>query len=196
MSRCTQKELNAFSLEHYTFINQIFGDISVRQIIAEAYRSNVWTFQVEETGADFNNSSHHVLHKRQRGRNGKVVKWCSVDEGYQNLGVNTYDTLCQSYTLMTYLNREIDTDMKKRQMQMVQMYMEILKHPYFKQQLQGIVELMQGDALLWRDYRDPRAPHFHMSYDELNAKILATLDNWKRFGYHYFIKDGTCPTRR
>ena len=35
MTDCSTKMLNIFSKEHYTYINQIFGDETVREIISE-----------------------------------------------------------------------------------------------------------------------------------------------------------------
>ena len=34
---CTNEKLEEFSLEHFTFINQFFGDETVREVIAEVF---------------------------------------------------------------------------------------------------------------------------------------------------------------
>jgi hypothetical protein len=90
MNTCTSEKLNEFSKEHYTYINQIFGDETVREIIKEMYTERDWDFAVEDANADFEYSNHHVLMKE--GKTGEDIKWCSVDEGYQNIFVNKNDT--------------------------------------------------------------------------------------------------------
>ena len=37
MSSCTDALLESFSKEHFTYINQIFGDQTIRQIISEVF---------------------------------------------------------------------------------------------------------------------------------------------------------------
>lgn len=203
MSRCTEEKLDAFSNQHYTYINQIFGDETIREIIQETYADRDWDFAVEDANADFEYSNHHVLLKP--GKNGEIIKWCSVDEKYQNILVNKNDTLCQSYTLMKYLNKPIPPGMKERQMEMVKMYRNILKKTYFITEFQGVVELMQKkltrkplskDVVLWKDYTKQRTTYLNMDYDEIYNQIQNTLDNWENFGYHYFINDGACPVKR
>ena len=203
MSRCTEEKLEDFSNEHYTYINQIFGDQTVRIIIKESYADRNWGFAVEDANADFEYSNHHVLLKP--GKNGEIIKWCSVDEKYQNILVNKNDTLCQSYTLMKYLNKPIPRGMKERQMEMVKMYRNILNKTHFKTEFQGVVELMQKkltrkplskDVVLWKDYTKQRTTYLNMDYDEIYNQIQNTLDNWEHVGYHHFIKDGACPIKR
>jgi len=203
MSRCTEEKLEDFSNEHYTYINQIFGDQTIREIIKESYADRDWDFAVEDANADFEYSNHHVLFRP--GKNGEIIKWCSVDEKYQNILVNKNDTLCQSYTLMKYLHKPIPRGMKERQMEMVKMYRNILQKKIFKTEFQGVVELMQKkltrkplskDAVLWKDYTKQRTTYLNMDYDEIYNQIQNTLDNWEKFGYHHFVKDGACPIRR
>ena len=100
ISDCTNAKLNKFSFDHLTYINQIFGDQSVRQIIAEVYKTKKkYAFGVEETGDEFEHSHHHFLIDK---RSKQVV--CSADQGYQNIYVNKNDNLCQSYSLLTYFS--------------------------------------------------------------------------------------------
>ena len=37
MNNCSEINLEIFSKEHYTYINQIFGDETIREIIKEMY---------------------------------------------------------------------------------------------------------------------------------------------------------------
>lgn len=200
MNKCDNIKLGLFSKEHYTYINQIFGDLTVREIIKETYAPRDWEFVIEDTDETFNNSNHHVLQKT--GKNGEIIKWCSVDEGYQNLNINKNDTLCQSYTLLKYLNKPIDTNMKKRQMEMVKMYRNILKQEHFKKEFKNVIDIMRNTikknknlnkAVLWKDFTyDEPEPYLIKDVDTMYAEIHNVLDKWENYGYMYFIKEGKC----
>ena len=203
MNTCTSEKLNIFSKEHYTYINQIFGDETVREIIKEMYVERDWDFAVEDANADFEYSNHHVLVKK--GKTGEDIKWCSVDEEYQNIHVNKNDTLCQSYTLMKYLNKPIARGMKQRQMDMVRMYRNILKKEYFNDELKGMVEIMQKElknkkkrkgVVFWKNYTTNRPINMNKSYENIHEEINNVLDKWEKYGYLYFMKDGTCSVKR
>lgn len=208
-NKCINKYLEIFSNEHYTYINQIFGDTSVREIIAESYADRDWEFSVEDAGADFEYSNHHVLVKYDP--NCKLQqKWCSVDEGYQNVNVNKNDTLCQSYTLLRYLNKSIHTNMKKRQMEMINMYRNIMKREHFQTEMKSLLIIMKTkynknlrktikkrktktNNSLWQDYTKHRKTHMNPEYEKVMEKIHDVLNKWEKFGYLFFIKDGKCP---
>ena len=117
---CSKEKLEEFSKQHFTYINQIFGDATVREIIEEEYPTT-YKFEVEETGADFDFSFHHTVKDRDDDH---VI--CSVAEGYQDIYKNKNDTLCQSYSLMNYFDIEIPVDKKEKQMVMIQMYRDII----------------------------------------------------------------------
>jgi hypothetical protein len=199
MSHCTNGKLTLFSREHYTYINQIFGDETIREIIKEIYADRDWEFVVEDANEDFEYSNHHVLVKPDNS--GKIVKWCSVDEGLQNIVKNKNDTLCQSYTLMKYLNKPIVTNMKKRQMDMIRMYRNIIKRETFQRELKGIIEVMRqkirknkkkNNQSLWKDYTDEPITYLHKTYKTVYAEINSVLDKWEKYGYWFFIKTGVC----
>lgn len=200
MGKCDNIKLELFSKEHYTYINQIFGDLTIREIIKETYAPRDWDFVVEDADAEFEYSNHHVLEKT--GKNGEIIKWCSVDEGYQNTKINVNDTLCQSYTLLKYLNKPIEKNMKKRQMEMIKMYRNILKQEYFKKELKSIIDLMRkkikrtkklNKPNLWKDFSyDYPEPYLNKDIDTIYAEIHSILDKWESYGYLYFIKDGKC----
>ena len=204
MSKCTEDALKLFGKDHYTYINQIFGDLTVRQIIKEIYAPRDWNFvAIPQTEGRFRGSYHHVLEKK--GKNGEIIQWCSVDEELQ-VDINQNDTLCQSYTLLKYLNKPIDKNMKKRQMEMVKMYRNILKRDDFKKELRGIIEIMQkkikkikrkDNPTLWKDYTyDKPEPYLNKDFDVLYAEIQSVLEKWEKYGYLYYIKDGTCPKKK
>lgn len=200
MNKCDNIKLGLFSKEHYTYINQIFGDLTVREIIKETYAPRDWEFVVEGTDEAFNYSNHHVLQKK--GKNGEIIEWCSIDEGYQKLKINKNDTLCQSYTLLKYLNKPIDINMKKRQMEMVKMYRNILKQEHFKREFKNVIDIMRNTikknknlnkAVLWKDFTyDEPEPYLIKDVDTMYAEIHNVLDKWENYGYMYFIKEGKC----
>ena len=198
MSSPTKIELEKFSNEHYTFINQVFGDLTVREVIEEMNPQIDWRFEVEDADEAFENSNHHVLIKTLK--NGKIVKWCSVDEGLQNILVNKNDTLCQSYSLLKFFNKPLAIDdMKEIQSEMVRMYKELLKQRKFKEELCGMLEIMQekiengeeADDTIWKDHTCDTKPPLLMDINTLYHNILLVLEKWEKFGYLYFIKDGS-----
>ena len=64
---CTDKDLEQFSTEHYTYINQIFGDEGVREVIQEMHPKVEWNFVVGYRRS-FENSNHHILEKKEKWR--------------------------------------------------------------------------------------------------------------------------------
>ena len=62
--QCTQRKLNSFSQKHYTYINQIFGDMAVREVIAEKFPHKYFVFDVAKADeADFDaDSDHHFIY--------------------------------------------------------------------------------------------------------------------------------------
>ena len=209
MSKCKQLELDLFDLEHKTYINQIFGDETIREIITETYAPRDWYFVVEAGVGVFEGTDHHVLERKLK--NGEIERWCSVDEGIQNNIVNVNDNLCQSYSLLKFLNKPLTKNMKKTQKEMINMYRAILKRPYFKKELQNIVTIMNAkidklvkgtkksskkkkeDKTLWFDYTSIDEPYLYKDYHTIYAEILNVLDKWEKYGYWLFVKEGNCP---
>ena len=107
-ANCSAEKLLAFSEKHYTYINQIFGDATVRQIIEEEYPT-AWEFHVAKAGPEFGNSFHHTV----RDRDDPDLFVCSVMDDIQDLHKNVNDTLCQSYSLMNFFEIPIQASGKK-----------------------------------------------------------------------------------
>ena len=111
-SKCSQQKLDYFKWKHLTYINQIFGDAGIREIISEVYPNKCLEFRVEKVteGSGFEEGTdHHVLFDKI-----KKKRICSVDTlKIQNTNINKNDTLCQSYTLLVYFNRKIYKTNKK-----------------------------------------------------------------------------------
>jgi len=190
MDDCTDTKLEKFSLEHYTFINQFFGDETVREIIAEFFPSERYQFKIESVGEEFENSHHHILIDNITKKKDNIV--CSVKSGYQNIGIDKNDTLCQSYSLLTYFEKPINTDKVKRQIDMVDMYEELLNNRYFIKKLNESIDIPNSN---WFDYRKEGHPPIAILKQTFFRNVRIVLKNWREYGYWYFIGDGKCPIK-
>ena len=209
---CTKILLEEFSRAHYTYINQIFGDDTIKEIIQETYPSDKYYLFTQKADPRFfdSDSAHHVV------REGNIKKSkiqdktiCSSQLGYQ---CKKNDTLCQSYSLLTYYNlvkgiitnnkcdetykeiREYFSDEKEKQMKMIAMYREILKNQVFLDKFDGI--FIEENNNLWSDYTEsmeekPKPMELVTNKLIIIKKINETLNNWESYGYRYFI-NGRC----
>lgn len=189
---CTERKLINFSKKHYTYINQIFGDISVREIIKEIYPNDKFNFAVLKANDidNFeNNSLHHVLEYVKSGR-----QLCSVKQKHQDLTKNLNDTLCQSYSLMNYFGIKISRVRRKKQEDMVRMYKTLLNNEEFVKKLNDDILTNKKNKKIWMDYSKPIKPpqYLDMNVNNLVKNINTVLDNWNDYGYNYFIGDGDC----
>ena len=184
---CTNKNLKEFSFEHYTYINQIFGDQSVREIITEVFPNKKYEMSVEPGVGEFVDSHHHTLTDK---KSKDII--CSVENDDQDLAKNKNDTLCQSYSLLTYLKIPIKKDQKKKKKDMIAMYRKILSTKNFLDVL--IKEILNNPAnkRIWKNETLTNKPYLIMD-SNLIKKINDVLDKWENYGYWYFIGDGTCP---
>ena len=185
---CTQEKLEAFSWRHFTYINQIFGDQTVREIISEVYPSEEYSFKVEPGEGAFEGTYHHVLSSKKQGT------VCSVNQGHQNLDVDVNDNLCQSYSLLSYFKIRIAKDKKAKQMAMVKMYRtKLLDSRDFVDKLDDVI--FPRNKGVWMDNTRTPKDRYPLQMNKANilAEIRKTLDEWEAYGYHYFIGTGTCP---
>lgn len=123
LAACYEK-LHKFSLQHFAYINQIFGDITIRELIQEYYLGNKTTkhkgkldakhkkqmkalkLQANQGTGAFSDSHHHVIVKKTG-----EIEWCSASiRTVQHIKINLNDTLCQSYSLFEYLRRAGELD--------------------------------------------------------------------------------------
>ena len=185
---CTQRKLENFSLKHYTYINQIFGDMTVREIISEVFPHKTLEFRVEHANDDFDDDSeHHILYDKKKK---KTI--CSVDQGHQNMLKNVNDTLCQSYTLMTYFNRKISRLRKDRQRAMCKMYRELIDNTEFMNKLKDDILDNNANENLWQDFTKPKKTYLKMNLPFIRKNLLDVLDKWEEYGYMYFMDEGDC----
>ena len=189
--KCTQRKLNNFSKKHYTYINQIFGDMTVREIIAEKFPHKYFEFDVAKADeADFDaDSDHHFLYNKK-----KKDYVCSVEDGFQDTSKNVNDTLCQSYSLLTYFDMKISKYRKKRQMDMIKMYRTILAEPDFVMFLDKDIIRHKKNKKLWKNFTKKKEENLVMDIQYILINIKDVLDRWENYGYHYFIGKGKCPS--
>jgi hypothetical protein len=306
---CTDDLLTIFSRAHMTYINQIFGDATIREIITEVFPT-MGKLIIEPTGADFEHSVHHVyyynadeepyndwgnnennnnnvqngtpkpqsnnnvvknvmnnlvtkveaghvggsnlpstpkangapsvpnsgattvsansahtkvtneagntdynvagfaLNRRGRRNESETSKICSVTLGYQDLSVDTNDTLCQSYSLMAYLSIEFDmtpsadatVEQKfNKQLAMINMYRGILNDPAFIKELDIVVK-NKDNKELWEDTVDDENPFFiikkYKKTKTIVDNIKRVLDIWEKYGWQFFVGDGKCQKQK
>ena len=196
---CTTAKLEIFGRAHYSYINQIFGDQTVRSIIQEIMKKP-GKLVVEKSGPEFENSFHHVF---KAGKT-KATIVCSANHGYQDIEVDINDTLCQSYSLMAYLQIPFDTTpsedatMEKKHskhMAMIAMYRRILKNKEF-------VKIFNDDLIfeenneLWQDTVDDTHTFNIIEKYKTGPKIIEVIEQvlsiWEKYGWMYFVGDGTC----
>jgi hypothetical protein len=183
-------DFKKFSLDHYTYINQIFGDQTVREIIKEVFPNPMFEFKVELADEEFDYSDHHVLY------NTKTKKTiCSSNSGVQNTNKNINDSLCQSYSLLTYFGLPIGNNRRLRQNRMIEMYRMLLGDSEFMNIVNRDILKNPANKKIWTNYADPH-PHsknttfVNMSRPHLVKNIRKTLDDWEEYGYMYFIGTG------
>ena len=67
MTDCSQEKLQQFGLQHYTYINQFFGDATVRAMIEEVYPNEIYKMtEAIPAGSEFDSGEHHILKKKKR----------------------------------------------------------------------------------------------------------------------------------
>jgi len=189
--QCSQRKLNSFSKKHYTYINQIFGDVAVREIIAEKFPDEYYEFDVAKADeADFDaDSDHHFIYDT---KNDEYI--CSVEEGYQDTSVNINDTLCQCYSLMSYFRIKIAPTRKRRQMDIIKMFRTLLADVDFVMFLDRDLIRHKKNKKLWKDFTKSENKYIIMDINHILQNIKNVLDDWESYGYHFFIGKGVAPS--
>ena len=200
-STCSDTNLKIFGRAHMSYINQIFGDQTVREIIQEVWAKS-GKLIVKESGADFENSHHHMFQPHKVKTN---LIMCSVEDEYQDIDIDKNDTLCQSYSLMNYFGIQFDKTPSKnasfeikreRQMQMIKMYRKIINNQKF---LDGLDEIIKNklNKKIWEDTIDNKNPFYIIETLKKSEPIIRNITNilivWEAYGWVYFIGNGKCP---
>ena len=195
---CTKHKLDVFSHAYYSYINQIFGDDGVRKLIQKLYKKPgvLVIEEIEATADGFEEGTHHVFSPSKKSK--KSAHVCSVIREYQNVTVDKEDTLCQSYSLMTYFQIPFDTttvaksthlNKFNRQMSIVYMYKALLANPEFVEQFKKLIA-KPAYKKLWEDH----TRHFYiverLTADDILSNIRTVLSVWERYGWKNFVKEG------
>lgn len=221
-----KRRLENFSHLFQAYINQIFGDQSVRSIIYSLYgnqshnkdfrfglvefntgddewekanedgfvskkKASYYDDKVDKVKVNDSDDNHHVLYDI---KNEKYIDSINT-EGfkYQNQERDSEDSLCQTYSLMKFFNKKMDKDPIKKQKQMIAFYRTLLKDKQFIQEIKKEIFYRKPiDQEVWEDEdEDIVSTQKKKDFDDLKEKILDTLDKWDKYGYWYFIKNGT-----
>ena len=176
----TIQDLQKFSLLHYYYINQLLGDQTLRAVIMEEFPHKENRLVSEKGEGDFANSSHHLCILAKNN------KWCSVDEGIQNLNIHSHDTLCQSYSVLRYfggIGPNDKTLTKKLQMKMIKVWHKILENRTIMDQIHYSVTQTKNKKFLMKGI--PKS--YRESLTALKKKIVEVLQKWKEYGYVWFM---------
>jgi hypothetical protein len=219
---CNNDNLIIFGRAHMSYINQIFGDETIRDIIQEIFPMG-GKLVIEPADENFEYSVHHVYYgddaeepmhelteeeQAARGEDFATTRICSVMNDYQDIEVDINDTLCQTYSLMAFLQIEFDSTPSKiatraqkytKHMAMIKMYRDILDYPDFRRQLASIVKDSKNKKL-WKDTVDEAHPFFInqrlKTVDRVISNIKRVLTIWEDYGWQYFVEQGTCPKEK
>ena len=200
---CSNSKLKTFSRVNYSYINQIFGDYGVRKLIQKLYKKPGVLLVVPGEGA-YAESDHHVFSPSRKSKKSEHI--CSVEQEYQNGNVDINDTLCQSYSLMTYLGIEFDKtpvasstyrNKYNRQMSMVKMYRDILANPVFLEEFKKLIARPEYNKV-WEDIVNNLDKFYiieRLTADKIISNIHIALSVWERYGWQYYVKKGGCMPR-
>jgi hypothetical protein len=219
---CNNDNLIIFGRAHMSYINQIFGDETIRDIIQEVFPMG-GQLVIEPADENFEYSVHHVYYADEdedplselteeeqaaRGANFANTRVCSVANDYQDIEVDINDTLCQTYSLMSFLHIDFDKTASKiatraqkyaKHKAMIKMYRDILDYPDFRRQLASIVKDSKNKKL-WKDTVDESHPFFInqrlKTVDRVISNIKRVLIIWEDYGWQYFVEQGTCPKEK
>lgn len=213
----TNNILDDFGMRHFTYINQIFGDGNVREILQTIYPNPKYKFKFEDADESFEGAYHHILVDPKT----EYTLFCPVKTKIQNPGQHKNDTLCQSYTLLKYMDGSVLGEdkpkgiaqkkkyQKIRQMEMIKMYRKILANPKFKEEMMKLIqEFKTENRVLFRDIykailmgkKNPEDTNISLLVykrksaktltNDLIKKIHEVLDDWENYGYAYFVMSG------
>jgi hypothetical protein len=202
---CTDRKLIIFGRAHYSYINQIFGDVTVRAIIQEVMKKP-GELKSKNSGREFGNSSHHFYELEEKmGKKRKLTTICSAENLYQNISIDKNDTLCQSYSLMTYLDIEFDKtpsstasiqQKRAKHMSMIQMYRELLNNKEIIKKITKEVIEHKDNKKIWKDIinnaEDDYIIEKYKTGNRIINRIHKVIDIWEKYGWMYFIGKGKC----
>ena len=177
-----ERRNTTFGWDHYTYINQIFGDDDVRKILEEVYPNCEYRL-AKKLHCEF--GYHHFVEEIKTGK-----KIDSMSSGLQ-LSDDIKDTLCQSYSIWArmYPRDPLTKDKKQKQLDMINMYRKLLRNKVFVEQINNKILLDKLERRRWK-INDDTNRNINMNIESLIKKINGVLDDWEEFGYSYFIGSG------
>tara|TARA_Y100001935_G_C17277838_1_gene495723 strand:+ start:16 stop:933 length:918 start_codon:yes stop_codon:yes gene_type:complete len=197
----TYEDLVEFSNYYQTYINQVFGDETVREEVQKILKPRSQWEIAEAIPADDNafesgdDSMHHILRKKAK----KDVIWCSDAINYQNTDINKNDTLCQSYTLLKLSGKldnykalpENEENHIAIQKEMIKLYRRIINDKKFTKFIDKVLGYTEEYSVApWIDFTEPNNPHLkELKGKEMIEKIKTTLDMWEKYGHLYLVGD-------
>lgn len=191
--KLSNNKLERFGRKHLTYINQIFGDITVREIISEVFPNKQYTFKVEQAGQGFEiNTDHHILYDVSNNQTVCSTKMRCNGHICQDIRRDINDTLCQSYSLLVYRKKKLKRSKKERQIEMVRMYREILNNEMFIYKLKKEIISNYKNIGIWSNFVKHKDGFSKLEMDEetILYNIHDALNNWEDYGYMYFIGKG------
>jgi len=196
-------KLRKFSRDAYHYINQLFGDVSLRAVIQESMKGmprwKMVHILLDEDDPDFRGGAHHIL----KGPGGET--WDSLEVGLQDMHCNPNDTLCQSYSIAKYLDvlkvsDEVLNSPKKafghkyllnrnRQFKLVQALRKTLSNPSVVEQLHYSVTIKIDNKWFMLGIDAKYRKKTTTARKGLVAKIRSILRDWKSFGWEHYDQD-------
>ena len=174
-----------FEDRFYTFINQIFGDVNVRQIYMEVHPHDTYALDTEK---DEEHGFHHIAYNIKTGE-----KICSKQSRLQHTRVDIHDVLCQSYSLYVVFSKTpLTKDKVQKQLDIINMYRTILRDHQFIDALTDDILTNPDNEGLWKMFRsgEPTDQNICMKKNVLLKNIHRLLNEWEQYGYNYFIGRG------
>ena len=182
--------LQRFSYRHMNYIGQMLGDITTREVITEVYDKKTWTLATEQ---DDHYGAHHFCRRINRtAKQGGDMRWCSVGEGIQCIDRNPTDVLCQSYSILKYMNEIKPSDKKltkELQMRMIKTWRRILRKKDVREQIMDSSKQVTSESTpLWTDHTpsDQTAQPIQRG-DKVVDAIRKILNEWESYGWRYFL---------
>ena len=217
---CTNQKLQLFSKLHYTYINQFFGDITVREMIMEVFPSKTYVLSTIPGTGVFSDTNHHIVYDNEKH------PICSVLKEQQNLKIDKHDTLCQTYSILNYLilqQKEMKMQSKKRtrtksqkriffidflkdydevprdkyekHILMLRVYLALLNSPFLNQIFKLELEYPYktwNDFIVSDEANEKRFFVTEESTEDFLNSIKGVLALWLVYGYQFFITKGDC----
>jgi len=183
------QKLKEFSWNHYTYINQFFGDLEVREIIEQAFPHHYITFDHYD---DEEFGFHHFITDTRTG-----YTTCSIGTGVQNTDINENDNLCATYSIMAYFRKKYTHNYKKNQMTMIELCRKIIANRNFRASVNACILTDPQEEKRWEIYRPitrksrNRKYYVNMEPYSFWNNVIKTLDEWEEYGHLFFIGDGT-----